>query len=117
MLFAQVVLDQGGSIEVIVPAAAYRQNLPAACWERYDALLAQASTVHRLDYIDSTSEAHMAASRLMLQTISALIAVWDGQPARGYGGTADVVTTARQQGIPTTVIWPAGANRDADPVT
>ena len=40
-----------------------------------------------------------------------LVAVWDGQPARGLGGTADVV--ARQRGVPMEVIWPQGATRDA----
>jgi hypothetical protein len=37
---------------------------------------------------------------------------WDGKPARGYGGTADVVAEARNKGIPVTVIRPEGAGRD-----
>jgi hypothetical protein len=36
----------------------------------------------------------------------------DGEPARGYGGTADVVEAAEQRGVPVTVIWPDGASRD-----
>ena len=44
---------------------------------------------------------------------SVLVAVWDGQPARGLGGTADVVAYARQRGVPMEVIWPQGATRDA----
>jgi len=31
--------------------------------------------------------------------------VWDGKPARAYGGTADVVAYAREQGTPVRVIW------------
>jgi hypothetical protein len=38
--------------------------------------------------------------------------VWDGQPARGYGGTADVVAYAKRTGVPYSVIWPEGATRD-----
>lgn len=30
----------------------------------------------------------------------------------GLRGTADVVTYARQRGVPVTVIWPEGASRD-----
>ena len=41
-----------------------------------------------------------------------MFAVWDGQPARGYGGTADVVNEAHRRGLPVTIIWPDGANRD-----
>ena len=48
----------------------------------------------------------------MLAKADRLFAVWDGQPARGYGGTADVVAEARARGIPVTVIWPEGATRD-----
>ena len=68
--------------------------------------------MHRLDFTESTSEAHMAASRFMLGQAGELWAVWDGKPARGYGGTADVVACARESGIPVQVIWPAGARRD-----
>jgi hypothetical protein len=57
----------------------------------------------------------MAASRAMLDKADRLFAVWDGEPARAYGGTADVVTEARQRGIPVTVIWPKGASRDQAP--
>ena len=53
----------------------------------------------------------MAASRLMLVEIAELIAVWDGKPSRGFGGTADVVAEARERGIPARVIWPIGAER------
>ena len=35
----------------------------------------------------------------------------DGKPARSYGGTADVVTYAREPGAPVCVIWPDGAQR------
>ncbi len=41
-----------------------------------------------------------------------LYAVWDGKPARGYGGTADVVAYARDHDTTVQVIWPAGAERD-----
>ena len=54
----------------------------------------------------------MAASELMLDHAGQLWAVWDGQPARGYGGTADVVAAARAKGLPVRVIWPHGAHRD-----
>ncbi|MFF4619567.1 hypothetical protein [Nonomuraea jabiensis] len=48
----------------------------------------------------------------ILEDADLLFAVWDGQPARGYGGTADVVAEARRRGVPVRVIWPEGARRD-----
>ncbi len=111
-IFARAILDAGGQLEVIVPAARYRDGLPEPAHASYDALLAAAATVDRLDYVESTEEAHMAASRAMLSRTDLVFAVWDGKPARGYGGTADVVAEASQRGIPVTVIWPEGATRD-----
>jgi hypothetical protein len=54
----------------------------------------------------------MAASQAMLDRADQLYAVWDGKPARGYGGTADVVAEAESRGVPVTIIWPEGAQRD-----
>jgi hypothetical protein len=111
-IFARAVLDAGGQLEVIVPAAQYRDGLPEAAHAGYDTLLSAASKVDRLGYVESTEESHMAASQVMLAQADRLYAVWDGKPARGYGGTADVVAEAKKRGIPITVIWPEGARRD-----
>ena len=111
-IFARAVLDGGGRLEVIVPAAAYRDGLPEQARGEYDALLAAASDIKRLRFSESTSESHMAASQAMLAGADRLYAVWDGKPARGYGGTADVVAEAITRGIPVSIIWPPGATRD-----
>jgi hypothetical protein len=83
-IFARAVAALGGRLEVIIPAVKYRE---------------------------STSESHMEASKLMIGQADELYAVWDGQPARGYGGTADVVTYAREHAMPVHIIWPDGAQR------
>lgn len=111
-LFARAVLDHGGTLTVIVPAAQYRDGLPSEHHPVYDALLDQASEIIRLDHTESTSRAHMDASVAMIERADRLLAVWDGQPARGYGGTADIVRAARERNVPVTVIWPDGASRD-----
>lgn len=111
-IFARAVLDRGGQLEVVVPAKQYRDALPQDAHQSYDELLRRAVAVHELDHENSTSESHMDASVEMLRRADALYAVWDGLPARSFGGTADVVDHARRCGIPVTVIWPEGAQRD-----
>lgn len=111
-LFARAVLDDGGRLEVFIPATRYRDGLPDDTKPAYDDLLRQAATVHQLDHDASTSQSHMDASIAMIHRADRLFAVWDGQPARGYGGTADVVDYAREHGVPVTIIWPDGAQRD-----
>jgi hypothetical protein len=112
LIFARAVTELGGSLEAIIPAGRYRDGLPANSHPEYDRLLAKAAAVRRLPFAEPTSESYMAASKLMIDTADELYAVWDGQPARGYGGTADVVAYARRHGKPVHVIWPPGAERD-----
>lgn len=111
-LCARAVLEAGGELVVIVPARQYREGLPTEHLSAYDELMARAAEVIRLDHTESDSEAHMDASVSMIEQADALVAVWDGKPARGYGGTADVVDAARERGLPVTVVWPVGAERD-----
>lgn len=111
-LFGKAVLDHGGRLEVVIPADGYRDQLPADYGGTFDELCANASELYRLPFAESSSEAFMAASEKMLSLVDRLIAVWDGLPARGYGGTADVVARARELAIPVEVIWPRGAKRD-----
>lgn len=112
MLFAQAVLDRGGSLIVVVPAAEYREGLPVEHRDTYDELFSRAERVIRMDRVASDSSAHMRASERMLDDVDEIVAVWDGKPARGFGGTGDVVEVARQRRIPVTVVWPEGAHRD-----
>ncbi|MCF4119686.1 hypothetical protein L1785_21000 [Antribacter sp. KLBMP9083] len=111
-LFARAVLDAGGSLTAVIPAADYRDAVRADHRPVLDDLLARAATVITLDHPESTGESHMAAAHRMLDDADELVAVWDGEPARGYGGTADVVAEARRRAMPVTVVWPAGARRD-----
>lgn len=112
-LFARAVLDHGGVLEVVVPAQRYRDGLePASAREEYDRLFARACHVERLSFAESTEQAHMAAGRFIVETSDVLVAVWDGKPARGLGGTADVVRYARELGVPVEILWPPGASRD-----
>ncbi|MFI9561438.1 hypothetical protein [Nonomuraea endophytica] len=110
-LFARAVLDTGGHLEVVVPAQKYREGLPAEHWPAYDTLFNAAHLVHEMDFVESTSEAHQAASERMLELAEELWAVWDGLPARGFGGTADVVAAAHHRGLPVRIFWPDGATR------
>ena len=112
-IFARVVLEHGGTVEVVLPAADYRErkiepeNLP-----EFDDLMNRAHVVRTLPCEKSDGDAYMAASAEMLDSADSLIAVWDGNPSGGYSGTADVVATARERGIPVTMVWPDGARRD-----
>jgi hypothetical protein len=114
-LFARVILELGGILHVVQPTIGmqYRDSFEdTAAQAGYDELYGQASHVQVLEHTESTEQAHMDGGRAVVDRSSVLVAVWDGQPARGLGGTADVVAYAHQRGVPVTVIWPEGASRD-----
>jgi hypothetical protein len=113
-LFARVVLELGGTLYVVQPTTGmqYRDGFEDEAARRgYDELYGQASHVEALEHTESTEQAHMDGGQAVVDRSSLLVAVWDGQPSRGLGGTADVVAYARQRGVPVTVIWPEGASR------
>jgi len=110
-IFAEEILARGAHLTVILPAAGYRDGLPAEHHALYDELLAKAGRVVSLPNEEPDPAAHMDAGTRLVDESDLLIAVWDGEPSRGLGGTADVVAYARQTGTAVHVLWPAGARR------
>jgi hypothetical protein len=110
-VFAQAVLDAGGSLVAVLPAAKYREALPEDYRPVFDQLLARAGKVVRLPYVTPDPQAYLEAGKRMIDESDSLLAVWDGRPGRGPGGTADVVAYARSRGVPVTVLWPEGVDR------
>lgn len=110
-VFARVVLDLGGVLEVVLPAKDYRERkVKPDNAADFDSLIAVAS-VHTMPFAESNRDAYMAASEHVLSIVDKMVAVWDGGPSGGYGGTADVVDAARDRGLDVTVVWPEHAAR------
>ncbi|HEV7907016.1 MAG TPA: hypothetical protein VGP03_02640 [Pseudonocardiaceae bacterium] len=110
-VFARVVLELGGAVEVVLPAMDYRDKMAPEHRDSYDDLLRRASVVSVLPHLLSGRQAYVAANERMLASIDLLVAVWDGVPAAGKGGTAETVEHARACGVPVQVVWPPEARR------
>jgi hypothetical protein len=111
-IFAEIVLSLGGELEVILPAADYRERVVSSSHrECFDALLGRAARVRVMPYEVSSSAAYEAANNALLDSCDRLVAVWDGESPVMQGGTSAVVETARHRDLPIEVIWPAGAAR------
>lgn len=108
-LFAETVLKHGGSLTVIIPFLGYELKFAdGQAQETYQRLLARATEVEVLKGPASNREAYFRAGKQILHRSELLIAVWDGRPAAGLGGTGDVVQYARQSGTRIHLIDPAG---------
>ncbi|MGH3888867.1 MAG: hypothetical protein ACRDSZ_20310 [Pseudonocardiaceae bacterium] len=111
-IFAQAVLDVDGKLEVVLPAADYReQKVKPDHATQFDELMRRALTVHVMSYKEANRVAYEAANELLVSTCDKLFAVWDGQSGADKGSTASVVEYARSRGVPVEVIWPEGASR------
>ncbi|GAA0236909.1 hypothetical protein GCM10009527_036800 [Actinomadura nitritigenes] len=110
-IFARAVLELGGRLEVIVPARGYAAALGGRARRGFEDLAARASGIRWLDHFAPGPGPYLEAGLAMLDRADRLIAVWDGAPARGRGGTAEIVEHARRRGIAVDVVWPGGAVR------
>jgi hypothetical protein len=111
-LFAEVVLELGGRLEVILPAADYREaKVAAPDRAHFDHLLERASGVRVIDRPHADRVGYRAANEALIASVDRLVAVWDGQPDAKPGGTADTVALAVGSGLPVTTVWPVGAQR------
>lgn len=111
-LFAVIALDSGVPVTAVIPGMDYEAHLgDQATRSAYRRILS--ACAHRVDLpVEPTHErAYLAAGRWIVDHVDELIAVWDGHPARGVGGTGDVVAYARSTGVPVTVLWRPGVRR------
>lgn len=111
-LFARLVLEQGGRLHVVVPCYDYEKSFGTSdAVGRFKTLLARAAEIDTLPYTAPSDDAYLAAGQSVVDQSEMLVAVWDGQPAAGKGGTADVVAYARSKNLPVLVVWPPGLRR------
>jgi hypothetical protein len=97
-VFAKIILEQQGTIEAIIPFEGYELKFAEGHdRQEYRNFLNRASRTEVLQKKTSDEEAYFAAGKRVVDLAEILIAVWDGNPAAGLGGTADVVTYAKQK--------------------
>ena len=97
-LFAEAVLQHQGSLEVIIPFPEYEDTFDEGSErERYRQLLKAASKVKVMRRAGSDEECYLAAGQMVVDGADVLVAVWNGKPAAGLGGTADIVKYSRQR--------------------
>ncbi len=113
-LVAEAGLKAGFSLEAVLPfgRAEYRRDFATqdSC-VAYDELLNRAGSVFELDgKRDESPRAYETAGFIMLHNIDLLIVIWDGNPAAGIGGTAQIISRAVAAGIPIVWIEPTNPN-------
>jgi hypothetical protein len=90
---------------IILPfhMARFEKDFTPADWQRVQAYVKHAQNVEEIGSAASDDEAYMEVGERTVEQADIVIAVWDGKPAAGLGGTADAVAHARMLDKP--LIW------------
>lgn len=102
-LVAGRALARGWAMQALLPmdAEPYEADFAdGASREDFRALLARAD---RVEVVPSADEPYFEQGARLVDRSQALLAIWDGEPARGPGGTGEVVVLASEAGVP--VVW------------
>ncbi len=106
-IFARAALGLGCSLIGVIPFANYREDFAEGLErDEYETLLGLCDEVVTRPFKNRSDEAYLRCGTYLAGQVDYLVAVWDGQPARGKGGTADVVAFARKRGTTVLVVDP-----------
>ena len=111
-VLATAALAEGWLLVAVLPFTAeeFARDFEAGpARRRFHALLAQASVISELDGDRRRGgEPYADIGVQVIEQSDLLLAVWDGLPPRGPGGTGDVVAQALERGLPVAVLPPTG---------
>jgi hypothetical protein len=100
-VLARAVLSrEGGQLEVVLPLeeSDYCDDFPsAASKEEFRDLLAEAVAVDTAPPTESREHAYELAGQAVVDRSDVVVIVWNGQPARGRGGTAEIYEYAQKR--------------------
>jgi hypothetical protein len=105
-LFINQVRALGMSWHAVLPlpGAEFANDFTPPEWQRVEELLETAEHVRVITENGTREDAYLDCGMETVNGADVLLAVWDGEQARGKGGTADVVDYARSLGKPVIVI-------------
>lgn len=107
VLFLEACRDAGLGYSVVLPFPEdrFREDFESdAEWARAKSLIDAATSVEIAPGHTDAPEAYHLAAREILDVSDAMVFVWDGQSARGLGGTAESVQDARDRKLPHQII-------------
>ena len=96
-------LERGFALQALLPfdRAIYERDFTAEGREEFGRLVDRASCLLELTGSRVDAEhSYRLAGRATIAHCDLLIAVWDGRPAHGHGGTADTISLALKRGTP-----------------
>lgn len=106
MLFARTALKLGLGWEAVLPMppAEFRADFTPELWRGVEELLGEAEHVRVIGERTIRVDAYLDCGMETVNHCDLLLAVWNGEPSRGRGGTAEIVAYAREMSRPVIII-------------
>ncbi len=95
-LFANVILANNIPLVAITPCKKYEQTFDEKHIDFYKSILKQAVNQIKLDFENPSEEAFYEAGKTVANKSDVVFAFWNNLPAKGLGGTADIVSFAKK---------------------
>jgi hypothetical protein len=89
-LFASMVAQRGGQLHAVLPFPEYERTFGPQDVDAYRRILSRATSVEILHTHGTDEDKYLAAGKRIVELADLMIAIWDGKPAKGKGGTADI---------------------------
>ena len=109
----QVFVEQARSLGMSwhailpLPRDEFSKDFSPEAWTVVEGLIDGAEHVRVITENGTREDAYLDCGMATVEGCDVLLAVWDGEPARGKGGTGDVVAYARSLGRPLFLINPS----------
>jgi hypothetical protein len=104
-IFAESCLELEIPLRVLLPKPVehFRNDFKAESWQRTEKILDKAISVEVTGNRNEGSEQYYDCGIQTIAESQLLMAIWDGEPSRGAGGTQEIVSYAEKIGHP--VVW------------
>jgi hypothetical protein len=104
-LFAESCIELNIPLRILLPRPAeqFRADFDEASWQRTAHIIANAISVEVTGRHEAQNEQYYDCGIQTVAESQLLVALWDGQPSRGIGGTQEIVSYARKTGHP--IAW------------
>ncbi len=102
-LVAGRALAQGWAMQALLPLEVEPYQADFADADSREAFRGLLVRADRVDVSPTSDQPYFEQGKRLVERSQMLLAIWDGEPARGPGGTGEVVVLAGEAGVP--VIW------------
>ena len=105
LLFAESCIQLALPLSILLPLPEeeFRKDFDEATWSRAKQVLAKATSIEVTAGDQSREECYYECGIETVQQSRFLLALWNGEPSQGLGGTEDIVSFAR--GIDKPLVW------------